>query len=135
MILTVSLNMRKTILLVDDDQDDIDLFKEALEIVSKDAKLVTVNNGKEALDLVLDQKITLDHIFLDINMPVMSGVECLEELSRRKKIPPPEITIYTTSVEGFKGYDRCIELGAKYLRKPSTYGGLIETLKTRLMAG
>lgn len=117
---------------MDDDLDDIDLFREALEVIDKDVELVTAHSGRQALDLLFIENIRPDHIFLDINMPIMNGMECLEELTMRTRIPPPQVTIYTTSENNFKGYQRCIELGADYLRKPHTYEGLIESLKNQL---
>jgi CheY-like chemotaxis protein len=124
--------MRKRVMLVDDDEDDIDIFREALKEVDIEIELITANNGQDALDLVLEKKVMPDHIFLDINMPLMNGIDTLEQFSARKKIPPPGFTIYTTSNKGFKGYDRCIELGAHYLQKPNSYSSLVDTLKSRL---
>jgi CheY-like chemotaxis protein len=126
------LGMAKTILLVDDDQDDIDLLREAIETINKDIKVITANNCKDALELCLGEEPTPDEIFLDINMPAMNGIDCLEELNRQKKIPPLVVTIYTTSDNRFKGYDRCMALGAGYLQKPNSYGELIEILKNKI---
>jgi CheY-like chemotaxis protein len=125
--------MNKIILLVDDDEDDIHLFHEALQEVNDSFQLVTANNGMEALDLVLNNKVKPDHIFLDINMPVMNGLECLEELKKRNKIPPLLVTIYTTSAKGFSGFERCLELGASYLIKPCSYNDIVQSLRQKLI--
>ena len=125
--------MSKIILMVDDDEDDIHLFQEALQEVNDSFQLVTANNGQEALDLVLNNKVNPDHIFLDINMPVMNGLECLEELKRKNKIPPLLVTIYTTSAKGFLGFERCLELGASYLIKPYSYHDIVQSLRERLI--
>jgi CheY-like chemotaxis protein len=124
--------MTKNILLVDDDQDDIDLFVEAMQTISNDINLVIAHNGLEALDCILRDGLPVDHIFLDINMPKMNGIECLEELSKRKTFPPPFVTIYTTSGKDSAVYEKCKKLGARFITKPSTYVDLIQTLKVEL---
>jgi CheY-like chemotaxis protein len=118
-------------MLVDDDEDDIDMFKQALNDVDNNLHLVTANNGEEALDKVLSG-IVLEHIFLDINMPIMGGIQCLEELSRRKKIPPPEVTMYTTSGKDVPEYQKCIKLGASFATKPNSYDGIVQLIKKQL---
>jgi CheY-like chemotaxis protein len=124
--------MRRNILLVDDDQDDIDLFVEAMQSISNDLNLIVANNGLEALDLLLRDGLAVDHIFLDINMPKMNGVECLEELSKKKNFPPPFVTMYTTSGKDSPEYEKCRKLGARFVTKPANYSELIRTLRVEL---
>lgn len=120
-------------MLVDDDQDDIDLFAEALREVDDQIILVTAYNGQQALDLLLQERAKPDHIFLDINMPIMNGIECLEQLNKRKKFPPPIVTIYSTSGKDSKTYDHCIRLGARFLTKPTSFLGLIKAIQQHIL--
>jgi CheY-like chemotaxis protein len=125
----------KTVLLVDDDEDDIALFREALQELTSEISLITANNGQQALDLIRENYLNVDHIFLDINMPIMTGVECLEVLSAENKILPPSVTMYTTSGMDNRDYDRCVQLGAGFLTKPNSYTALVHSLNKRLQQG
>ena len=70
----------KTILLVDDDEDDQLFFIKALSEIDNATLYTLANNGKEALDTLENSAIPPSLIFMDINMPVMNGIECLAEI-------------------------------------------------------
>lgn len=88
---------KKTCFLIDDDQDDTEVFQLALEQINGGLECVTCINGIEALKKLSEESFNPDYIFLDMNMPLMSGEECLtamRKLSRIRKVP---IFIYTTN--------------------------------------
>jgi CheY-like chemotaxis protein len=68
-------NMQKTCLLVDDDEDDKEIFSLALTEANPSIKCVVASDGHEALSLLRDGSFIPDYIFLDLNMPLMSGKE------------------------------------------------------------
>lgn len=68
------------ILLADDDHDDTFLFREALEQVPVETRLSVAENGAQLLQLMKGADPKPDIIFLDMNMPVKNGLECLEEI-------------------------------------------------------
>ena len=71
--------------IVDDDEDDREIFAIALQDADKSYKCLTAINGKEALEkLKSDETLIPDFIFLDLNMPFMSGIQFLVEI---KKVP------------------------------------------------
>ena len=87
----------KTILLVDDDEDDQLIFKDAIKETSSEIECLTAANGRDAFLQLEKASSTPSLIFLDLNMPVMNGFEFLERLKESdgfKKIP---VVIYTTS--------------------------------------
>ena len=90
------------ILLVEDNEGDIVLTKEALE----DSKIVNaihvVRNGKEAIDYVFNQGkyqnvLTPDLILLDVNLPLKSGHEVLEIVKSDERTQHIPVIMLTTS--------------------------------------
>ncbi|HMB20578.1 MAG TPA: response regulator [Spirochaetota bacterium] len=76
-------------LIVEDEQHQRELY--AMELQEEGYEVDQASNGKEAVDMVKDNKYDL--VILDIRMPEMDGIEALGKiLSRDKKIP---IVIYT----------------------------------------
>ena len=72
----------RNILLVDDDADDQLLFRSALSQVDSQVNIQTASNGAVALKQ-MEIPPPPDIIFLDLNMPVMNGYECLKALKKK----------------------------------------------------
>jgi CheY-like chemotaxis protein len=66
------------ILYAEDDEDDIEFFRDSLEKLESENKLIVVSNGKKVLQALRER--VPDIIFLDINMPVMDGMQCLKHI-------------------------------------------------------
>ena len=81
----------------DDDDDDRELFADALEEVDPGVRLILARNGYEVIELLENQNMIPDYIFLDINMPLMSGKECLMRLKRVDRLKSVPIIMYTTT--------------------------------------
>ena len=80
----------KNVLLIDDDIDDQEFFTEALSKLENVNLVGVANNGKEALDMLKNFISLPDLIFMDCNMPLMNGTECLNEIiqdPRTRDIP------------------------------------------------
>lgn len=124
--------MRKPqqIMIIDDDADDRTFFLEAINNISPVIETHLCNSGIQALAMFEENKITApDYIFLDFNMPLMNGRECLIEL---KKILQHKITnIIILSTSNMKeDMEDAMRLGAKlFLTKPNTFQELCSMLK------
>jgi two-component system chemotaxis response regulator CheY len=99
--------------------DDSPLIHQMYRLVFKrfDCQFVDAYDGQQGLDMLAAGN-DIDLILLDINMPVMNGVQFLEKAALRGI--PARIPIIVISTEG-KEEDtlRALKLGAKgYLRKP-----------------
>src|SRR5678810_673334 len=77
----------KRVLLIDDDRDDADLFKEALFEINSAIVFEHYEDSKAGLKLLLEKHTDLpDLIFLDINMPIVSGWQCLTEFKKAEHL-------------------------------------------------
>jgi CheY-like chemotaxis protein len=108
----------KSILLIEDDVEDQELFLEALSEIENATIYHVACNGKEALAQLQQPSILPDLIFSDINMPFMNGIECLSEIKmnpRTKNIP---VFILSSSVNDA---EIVRELGARaFIVKPNS---------------
>ncbi len=92
-------------LLIDDDSDDRVLFREALQEVSPDTICATEGDGRKALSNLFNSTTQLpDVIFVDINMPKISGWDCLTQIKSQDKTKDIPVFMYSTS-----SHDRDIE--------------------------
>lgn len=119
--------MRKNVYLIDDDQDDREIFALALESAHQEAVYYAAKNGQEALEALTTGTVP-DYIFIDLNMPYMSGRECLQEIKKRPMLKDVPAIVYTTSSHS-RDVDELMKLGAEhYLVKPNSLAKLTEIL-------
>lgn len=111
------------VLLVEDDEDDVLLTREALKDSKVIVSMTVAQDGEEALQRLRRQKPFEDApvpelILLDLNLPRVSGREVLKELKGDpvlKKIPVVVLTTSAADTDVLKCYD----LGANcYITKP-----------------
>ncbi len=83
--------MRQRLLLVDDNPDDILLFRRAVDRMGIDVELVSAGSGKEALAILESREpAAFSLLVLDLRMPGMSGLELLKhlgELDQHRHLP------------------------------------------------
>src|SRR5258706_14849166 len=117
----------KFLLIVDDDPDDIELFKEALSEVEPEVVCISKRDGKEALDFLAAEILSLpDVIFLDLNMPRLNGKQCLAEIKNVERLSSIPVIIYSTTRQK-EDEDILKQLGANFFMiKPSTFGEICE---------
>jgi CheY-like chemotaxis protein len=116
------------VVLVDDDSEDRMIFNEALKSLKLDIDIQLLKNGAEALEYLNTSVFPPDIIFLDLNMPVMGGKECLVKIKQNDKLKNLCIAIYSTSADEEDIQDTLI-LGANvYLKKPDNFDQLRQML-------
>ena len=114
------------ILITDDEQIVIDSLS---FIISKnfadEANVFTALSGTEAIEIVMKENI--DIIFMDINMPGLSGLETVSVIT---KLKPNIIFVILSAFDRFQYAQTAIELGAyKYITKPVNRNVVIETIR------
>jgi len=107
--------LRKTILLVDDDEMHLSITKFSL----KDTyEVYTVKSGKEALEFLSTGKVVPDLIMLDILMPEMDGWTVFDKINDIAALKFTPVMFYT-SLEEESAKEKAYELGAfDYITKP-----------------
>ena len=88
---------KKIILLAEDDTDDRELFCEAIASIKDNTTVNYAENGKEALNKLEEMPTKPNMIFLDINMPVMNGWQCLKTLKEDERYKHIPVVIYSSS--------------------------------------
>lgn len=112
--------MELIFLLIDDDADDSELFREALEETDAHIILQCAGDGEEALKRLKEPPLP-SLIFLDINMPRMNGWECLKRMKLLPEYKHIPVIMYSTSSHQ-REIDIAIDLGAlSFFTKPHSY--------------
>ncbi len=111
----------KSIFLIDDDLEDQEILELVLKDIDPSINCVFVNTAEEALKILLNKTSQKpDLIFLDLNLPFMSGHELLSIIKNQDNLQDiPVIILSTSSREDDKKKSK--ELGAEhYITKPNT---------------
>lgn len=127
--MTTNLPHGLSVFLADDDADDRFLFEEALMEVRKNVKVTMLNNGEQLMNC-LDQKKTEQPnlIFLDLNMPLKNGIECLEEIKKDNNLKNIPVIIFSTSKQK-ETINQVYTKGANYyMCKPDNFEKLKQLL-------
>jgi two-component system chemotaxis response regulator CheY len=126
--------MGYSILLVDDSNIVRKSISKALAIAGiETSTLLEAANGAEALHLL--DSAWVDLILLDINMPVMNGVEFLEKLRQHPEHSSTKVIVVSTEGSSVRRA-QLEELGISfYLRKPVTPESLTTTIEAVLNGG
>jgi CheY-like chemotaxis protein len=118
-----------SITLADDDEDDRLFFTDAFDELKINTKVNTFNNGKELLNHLLQPSTILPNIiFLDLNMPILKGIDCLKEIKSNDRFKNIAIAIYSTS-SSEEDVENTFVLGANiYIKKPGNFSDLKKIL-------
>jgi CheY-like chemotaxis protein len=117
------------ILLADDDEDDRLFFKDAFEEMRMKTVVQTVNDGQELMNLLAQPDAVLPHIlFLDLNMPFKTGIECLNEIRRMTHLKDIAVAIYSTSASEQDIEETFVKGANVYIKKPNDFGTLKKVL-------
>ena len=121
----------KPILLVEDDRVDMMTFKRSLNDLGIKNEVIHTTNGEEALEYLRGEGNEQPCvIFLDLNMPRMSGLEFLKERRTDNKLTKIPVVVLTTS-DNERDIIESFELGvAGYLVKPADYAKFVESIRT-----
>lgn len=118
------------IVLADDDPDDRLFFKEAIDEIKIRTKLSLFNDGKQLMDYLMLSNIVLPEvIFLDLNMPIKNGMECLKEIRANPKLRELCVAIYSTSSSEEDIEETFVKGANIYINKPTSFNALKKAIE------
>lgn len=120
------MNTRSTlVLLAEDDAEDRYFFREAVGLVSKTAIVEEALNGEMVMNLLGTMLLAPDFIVLDINMPLMNGMECLKLIRLNDRFRGLPVVMMSTTNE-YKTISAARKAGATfYAIKPASSTGML----------
>ena len=120
------------ILLIEDDTIELMKLNRAMLSLNMNHKVTEVNNGEDALELLLNKEYYPDIILLDLNMPKINGIEFLSILKTNESLKFIPTIILTTS-SNKKDLLECYNIGiAGYVQKPLKYEDYIAKINILL---
>lgn len=119
---------RVNIVVAEDDTDDFLMLIEAVEEVLPKFNIHHAKSGRDLLNLI-NADVEPDLIFLDLNIPLKSGLACLKEIRQKPGLNSTPVIIYSTS-SNFEDIDACYKNGCTlYLVKPQDYRDLVTQIR------
>ncbi len=119
-------------MMIDDDDEDQEIFLTALLKVSNTISCIAMNNACEALQQLKSKELQPELIFLDLNMPVMNGQQFLMEIKRDEELKNIPVIIFSTSAHS-PTIALTKLLGAQdFITKPDKFEELVNILQSVL---
>lgn len=120
----------RNVILADDDADDLLIFEEMLRAIDPSVKLEVVTDGQELLHLL--QNIYPDLLFLDLDMPVKNGLECLVEIRGNERLKNLPVVVFSSTTRP-ANIQTAYEMGAHlFLIKSPSYQEHLAAVKAIL---
>lgn len=120
------------ILMADDDAEDLEIIKDAIELLDAGDIIAYLDNGEQVINLlnqIEPHSVLPSLIILDLNMPKMNGIQTLEFLKQNERFKDIPVIIFSTSIN-FLDQEKSLLLGASaYITKPVSFNESIETTK------
>ncbi|WP_346317545.1 response regulator [Chitinophaga sp. YIM B06452] len=117
-------------LLIDDDRDDQEIFKLALQDINGEVFCLTADDGVKGLQMLQqEENFVPTYIFLDLNMPRMTGRDCLNAIKSNPLLADIPVVIYSTSSDPKDIQDTKAMGAADYVVKQYSISSLKEILK------
>jgi CheY-like chemotaxis protein len=126
------MNQKPFILIADDDQEDRYLLHTAFEEIGRSNDIYLVENGLQVfkyLETSMEESGMPSLIVLDLNMPILDGMETLSRLKAHNVYKNIPVIMFTTSIHEVEK-ERCLEIGAAdFIKKPARFQQTISTAR------
>jgi CheY-like chemotaxis protein len=121
----------KNILLIDDDEDELEIFTEALKKLTIEFQCQLVTNPSGASELL--KEFIPDYVFIDYNMPLSNGVEVLSHLKKTKELKSARFVLYSNYINEVMAEKAFANGAFACIRKPNLTATLSSKLKEILI--
>lgn len=119
-----------SIILADDDPDDHEFFRDILQDIDPAIKLNIVKDGAELLQLL--PHFVPDLLFLDLEMPVKNGLECLKDIRNTPQLKSLPVVVFSSTTRP-ANIETAYEMGADlFLIKSHSYSDLLSSVRALL---
>ena len=119
--------MCKHFFLIDDDEDELEIFMEALSQLPVPCKCTYAKSAEQALEIL--NYLKPDIVFVDSNMPHISGLECVKRIRAKQGHDQTKLVIYSNGIADLSTHE-LISCGAtSFLQKTSTISGLVSGMQ------
>jgi CheY-like chemotaxis protein len=122
------------ILYADDDPEDRDIFHAVVTEINAAIDVVLVDDGTTAIEALNNMRDVPDAIFLDVNMPLMTGIECVAILRKQDRFKSTRIILYSTTTSELEAYKGMKAGATQFLTKATTYAATLHVLRGALNA-
>jgi len=118
--------MSNIVLHIDDDEDDLAVFADALTSHNKEIEIKQEQDAEKALRFLQSSDVLPGMIIVDLNMPILSGKELLPIIKNDPRLQHIPIFAFTTSsLQSDKDYCKCF--GVECITKPLLFEDLVKT--------
>ena len=129
----ITMSEKKTILIVDDEPDIVNLTDKFLK--TQNYETIKCSNGKEALKIIEEKYKDIDLVLLDLMMPGLSGYKVLEQIKSNDLYKNIFVVLFTV-----KSFNEDIQKGKNlgadgYITKPFSGKALLEYIQNILEKG
>jgi CheY-like chemotaxis protein len=122
--------MKKHFFLIDDDEDELAIFMEAIREIELPTKCTYAQSSEQALDML--NYLSPDFIFVDINMPGANGFDFLRKLKEKPGLVQASLIMYSNGIDATVT-EKATALGANFcIPKTENIGDLINAIKNLL---
>ena len=126
------MNKSGPIVMIEDDMDDQDIFRDVFEDLAFKNEIIFFKDGEEALEYLIKTEEKPFIVFSDINMPKLGGMELRAKIHenedlRLKSIP---YLFFSTSAEQANVIDAYSKSIQGFFVKPANYNDIKDMMKT-----
>lgn len=117
------------ILLIDDDKEDSAVFLEAVQSLSPDIICRVDNNPVKAIENLRDSAVLPGLLFLDLNMPAVSGLDVRRRLRDDQRLKDIPVILYSNYSKEAAEQLSLINDSDQFISKPHSYEAMVEILR------
>ena len=119
--------MCKHFFLVDDDEDELEIFMEALSKLDVPCKCTYAANAEQALEIL--NYLKPDVVFVDINMPGINGFECVQRIRMKDGHAGTHIVMYSNGIADISGEEAREWGSSSCIKKTNSIAELVTAMR------